>query len=86
MKRTARSQAPRLLARLQEAWGLPGGPTFTIHPPVAHAYACRRCKRWHREDREPRLYAEHCVYQLGTVTYAIPIPVTGALSNSGPSG
>lgn len=54
----------------------PGGRAYTLDPPAAHAYACGLCKRWHREDREPKLYREHCCHQVGAVTYTVPVAIT----------
>jgi len=46
---------------------------FTLNPPAAHAYACARCRCWHREDRDPATYRDHSLYQAGTATYTIPV-------------
>ncbi len=70
----------RLTRRLRELRAdapPPGGPVFTLRPALCRSYPCRTCGVWHREDRDPALYRDHCCFQAGTATAAVPVPIGG---------
>lgn len=66
-----RSQPPRseTVARILARRAAAAGPPYD--PPPPHAYACAKCRAWHREDRAPKLYREHSIYQAGTAVYTL---------------